>query len=79
MHGKQPAGLHEVEAGTYLKVLDVSVRGCCPDLLHHGCHKVVRLKMLGGELLAALWAAYGALSSPPISGDAWFAEVVHTG
>lgn len=69
----------QAEARTYLQVLEVRVRGLDPDLLHHGCHKVVGLKVLGAELLAALRAAYRALGSPPVPGDAGFAKVVHAG
>lgn len=62
---------------THLQVLDVCVGRGGPDLLHHGCHKVVSLKLLGAELLATLWAGYGPLSSSPVPGDAGFAEMVH--
>lgn len=55
------------------------MRGSGSDLLHHGCHKVVSLKLLGAELLAALWAGDRPLCSSPVPGYASFAEMVHTG
>lgn len=67
------------EAGAHLQVHDVSVRGGGPDLLHHGRHKVVSLKLLGAELCAALRAAHRAVASPPVPGDTGFAKVVHAG
>lgn len=67
------------KACTDLNVFDVSVRGGGPDLLHHGCHKVVGLKVLGAELLATLRAAHGTRRAPPVLGDARFAKVVHAG
>lgn len=57
----------------------MSVRGGGPDLVHHGRHKVVSLKLLGAELCAALRAAHRAVASPPVPGDTGFAKVVHAG
>lgn len=67
------------EVGAHLEVHDVSVRGGGPDLVHHGRHKVVSLKLLGAELCAALRAAHRAVASPPVPGDTGFAEVMHAG
>lgn len=64
---------------THLQVLEISVRGGGPDFLHHGCHKVVGLKLLAAKLFAALWAGDRSLSSSPVPGNAGFAEVVHAG
>lgn len=69
----------KVKQWTHLQVLDVSVRGGSPNFLHHGCHKVVSLKLFGAELLSAMWAGYGSLCPSPVPGDARSAEVVHTG
>lgn len=61
----------------HLQVLGVRVRERGPDLLHHGRHQVVGLKVFGVKLFATLRAADGPLRPPPVAGDADTAEVVH--